>query len=434
VRHATTRPALSLLLLAALVASLVALPAPSADASVGARTRSSLEQRAESRLFARHNEARVDPGSFGHPSETPQPRFLWAEDVAQVARGWSDTMAKTRDFHHNPDFTKQTCCWTTIGENIAYFGPYTFVGGFGTDGTIEGAADLLMQMWMDSGGHRRNIMDAGYTQVGLGVTVDANNVVWATAVFRRPTASGPAGSTTYGGTSAPAPEPEPDPEPEPEPWDGPEPTIRDTRPACPDNGAILDAGFLDVTGASQLRAVNCLAWWRVTGGTTSTTYSPAALVRRDQMASFIARAIERSGGTLPDPARHHFADVSEGSPHASAINRLAQAGVIGGYADGTFGPSRTVTRAQMARFLAQGFEARTGQALPTSGTQWFRDTEGSALEGDINRIAEAGWAGGYGNGEYRPGAGVRRDHMAYFVTRWLSQLVDDAQVAGPASW
>jgi uncharacterized protein YkwD len=416
VRTAAQRPSTVLLLIVALVAALVAalvvvLSVP-ADAST-ARARTSIEQRAESRLFDGHNIARRDPGRYGHGGETPQTRFLWAEDVAQVARAWSDTMARTRDLEHNPRYASETCCWTMISENIAYFGPYTWAG----DGTVEHTADRLMQMWMDSTGHRGNIMNGGYEQVGIGVTVDANDVVWATAVFRRPAASAPAGSTSYGGTPAPTPEPEP--------WNGPEPVIRDTSAACPD-GTVLDAGFVDVVGLTQLRAVNCMAWWQVTSGTSPTTYTPASLVRRDQMASFIARAIVQSGGELPAPTRHHFPDVPRTSPHADAINRLAEAGVVGGFADGTFGPTRTVTRAHLSRFLAEGFEHRTGTSRPDPSTVWFRDIEGHALERTINQIAEAGWAGGYGDGEYRPGAGVRRDHMAYFITRWLSHLVDEA--------
>jgi hypothetical protein len=45
-----------------------------------------------------------------------------------------------------------------------------------------------------------------------------------------------------------------------------------------------------------------------------------------------------------------FADTA-GSVHGDAINRVAAAGIITGYADGTFRADHTVTRGQMATFL-----------------------------------------------------------------------------------
>ena len=43
-----------------------------------------------------------------------------------------------------------------------------------------------------------------------------------------------------------------------------------------------------------------------------------------------------------------FSDVTGAVEHATAINVLAQLGVIGGYEDGTFKPEQNVTRAEMA--------------------------------------------------------------------------------------
>jgi uncharacterized protein YkwD len=408
VPHTVPRSRPILLVLAALVASFVTLPAGPADATP---TRTGDEQQAEARMFDEHNRARTDPASFGHAGETPRPALLWAEDLAEVARAWSDTMARTGEFHHNPNYASQACCWRYIGENIAYVGPWSYFGG------IEPTADRLVQLWMDSDGHRRNIMRAEFSQVGIGATIDGNGRVWATAVFRQPDASAPRGTATYGG----APE---------APVAYPTPVIRDTTPACP-LGGVPDAGFLDLVTDAQRRAVNCLAAWNITGGTTATTYAPALPVRRDQMATFLARAIERSGGSLPTPTRRHFDDVPVSSPHAASIEKLAEAGIIGGVGNRRFAPSRTVTRGQMARFLSAGFEGRTGEALPAAEGPWFRDTGGSAFERHIDQVAQAGWAGGFGDHEYRPGLEVRRDHMAFFVTRWLSHLIDDGHAVRP---
>jgi hypothetical protein len=52
------------------------------------------------------------------------------------------------------------------------------------------------------------------------------------------------------------------------------------------------------------------------------------------MASFIARLVERSGGTLPTPSRDWFADDA-GSVHEGSINRLAEVGIVSGKRPGS---------------------------------------------------------------------------------------------------
>jgi uncharacterized protein YkwD len=398
-------PAAILLLFVAVVL------APSTTAAA-ATTRGADEARAEERLFAEHNRARLEPAAYGYAVEPTRRPLLWAEDLADVARAWSDRMASAGRVQHNPTFASDTCCWLAVAENVGTVVP--------SSESIGAAAERLLQLWMDSAGHRRTIMSSGHTQIGLGVAIDPRGAWWVTAIFRAPTADAPSGATSYPVISAAANEP----------WPGPSPTIRSTRAACPEDGSVPDAGFEDLRGDARIHAVDCLVWWRISGGTSPTSFSPSNLVRRDQVASFVARAIERSGGHLPTPGRHRFDDVPLISPHAGAVNALAEAGIIGGYADGTFRPGDRVTRAQMSRFLVEGFTHRTGGRLPAPSTVWFSDIDGDAFADDINKIAEAGWAGGRGDGTYRPGDGVRRDHMALFLTRWLAHLIEDGYAVG----
>lgn len=53
-------------------------------------------------------------------------------------------------------------------------------------------------------------------------------------------------------------------------------------------------------------------------------------------------------------ASHLFTDVPTTHPFHSEIGRLADAGVIAGYPDGTFRPGSAVTRGALAGFLARG--------------------------------------------------------------------------------
>jgi hypothetical protein len=200
---------------------------------------------------------------------------------------------------------------------------------------------------------------------------------------------------------------------------GAQPQPRGIEQACPPE-QIPDAGFEDTAGNTHEAAINCLAFYEITQGTTPTTYSPHATVRRDQMATFIARFLEVSGVDLPEEPVHAFADVPPDHVHALRINQLAELGVVGGFPDGTYRPADTVLRDQMAAFINRGIGHVTGAEL--AGDPVFTDTAGNPHEPHINGLASEGIVAGFGDGTYRPRDPVFRDQMASFIMRTVDLL------------
>jgi len=76
-------------------------------------------------------------------------------------------------------------------------------------------------------------------------------------------------------------------------------------------------------------------------------YCPDRVVRRDEMAAFLARSL----GLTPS-ATDGFAD-DDGSVFEGQIGAIADAGITVGCADGLFCPDRPVLREEMAAFLAR---------------------------------------------------------------------------------
>ena len=140
------------------------------------------------------------------------------------------------------------------------------------------------------------------------------------------------------------------------------------------------------------------------------TYRPGHSVTRGQMATFIARGLGLLDGAAADDAG--FPDTA-GSPHATAINAIAEAGITAGYADGTFGPNDPVSRGQMATFLTRALH------LPPGPAPAFDDVARSAHADAIAAVASAGIASGYTDGTFRPTAPVTRAQMATFFVRAL---------------
>jgi uncharacterized protein YkwD len=78
-------------------------------------------------------------------------------------------------------FTAQGVHWTSAGENIGY-------GSAGSSqaaivGAANGLTDSMLAEQPPNDGHRRNLLNTGFRQIGLAVDRDANGLVWMTQDF-----------------------------------------------------------------------------------------------------------------------------------------------------------------------------------------------------------------------------------------------------------
>ena len=107
--------------------------------------------------------------------------LAWDPQLAGLANDWSAGMAGSGNFaHRDLSGVIRSPGWAgvynSLGENI--------VTGGGLTSASSHAA------WMNSPGHRQNLLQAGYDSVGIGVFCDANGRLWATQNFGRHAGSG----------------------------------------------------------------------------------------------------------------------------------------------------------------------------------------------------------------------------------------------------
>jgi hypothetical protein len=191
-------------------------------------------------------------------------------------------------------------------------------------------------------------------------------------------------------------------------------------------GQVPAAGFRDTAGSTFAFEIDCIVAYGVAEGTSRTTYSPGDTVTRGQMASFLARVLEAAGRTRPANLPDRFRD-DDGTRHEANIDWLAFTGVVSGFADGTYRPSAPVTRAQMASFLSNVILDLDGRR-PTSTTDHFWDDDGNHHEANINGLASEGITTGVGGTSFNPNGLVTRQQMAGFLARELDYLVDTGRV------
>ena len=122
------------------------------------------------------------------------PKLTSRSTLVSVARNWAATMASQSKLYHNPRLTSAVSNWRYVGENV----------GYGPDALTVHVA------FMNSPGHRANILDRDYSEVGVGAVVVGDRV-WVAEVFRRPmrvttssvtTTSGFPGKLTYGSSGS----------------------------------------------------------------------------------------------------------------------------------------------------------------------------------------------------------------------------------------
>ena len=117
------------------------------------------------------------------------------------------------------------------------------------------------------------------------------------------------------------------------------------------------------------------------------------------------------------PRASTFSDVGE-NWFAQAVNYLASIKIIEGYPDGTFGPNRSITRAEFAA-IASRFDN-----LTETSTNAFPDIEGHWAKAYINSAFARGWVSGYAeDNTFRPQRNITRAEVVKVVNNMMNRRV-----------
>ncbi|GEA86708.1 CAP domain-containing protein [Cellulomonas cellasea] len=155
----------------ALLATGLAVPsplvAPAAAATVPAASTTAVTLPApgspEAYLFTRVNQVRAQNGLAP---------LQYRARLGEVAEAWSQEMARVKVLSHNPRISSLIePGWTAWGENVG------FAGGYANN------AERIFTGWMNSAGHRANILSTRFTSIGIGAATDSRGYLWSTQDF-----------------------------------------------------------------------------------------------------------------------------------------------------------------------------------------------------------------------------------------------------------
>jgi hypothetical protein len=306
----------------------------------------------ESCLLDKINDARAGDGAR---------TLIMASDIVDGVRDWSEWMAYNT-FRHTTTSERYAILPDgafTAGENIAWrWDPN------------QQDCSPIHSMFMNSSGHRDNILRTKWRYVGLGAYMESDGTWWVTEIFFDANGYSPVCEGTF----------------------------------CDDDGSMFEADIERMAAKAITTGCN---------PPTNNRFCPDAYVTRGQMAAFLARALNLTNRGSVD-----FAD-DNGHMFEADIERLATAGITKGCnppSNTRFCPDSKVTRGQMAAFLARALN------LTNRGSVDFTDDDGLAFEADIERIAAAGITKGCNppsNTRFCPNDHLTRGQMAAFLMRAL---------------
>ncbi len=159
-------------------------------------------------------------------------------------------------------------------------------------------------------------------------------------------------------------------------------------------------------------------WTRLEGGKIAGNRITVDIRR---LLPMVVLAVDRSG--KPDSGAKPVPKLGDIAGHwaETIIREAVAAGIATGYADGTFKPNRTVTRAEFAVLLVKALKLKGTNAPPE-----FADAAkiGAWAKESVMLAAQAGILKGYKDGTFRPGAEITRAEMAAMIANAMGGSPD----------
>ncbi|SFK82180.1 S-layer homology domain-containing protein [Paenibacillus sp. 1_12] len=181
-----------------------------------------------------------------------------------------------------------------------------------------------------------------------------------------------------------------------------------------------DKTFADLKGHWAKADVELLASKLLVKGSSDTAFAPQNQITRAEFAALLVRA-----AGLTEEATTKFPDVTANDWFAGAVGAASKAGLIDGFENGTFQPSATVTREQMAVMISRAIEF-TGKKGDSDGKKLaaFEDNSNIAVwaKDAVATAVNAGIVNGTTDKTFAPSGQAIRAEAVVMLSRLLKFL------------
>lgn len=142
---------------------------------------------------------------------------------------------------------------------------------------------------------------------------------------------------------------------------------------------------------------------------------PNGRITRAEVATIFYRLLDPEVRERSRTRQNDFSDVHAGDWFCTAVSTMARLGVVNGYPDGRFAPNEPITRAEFAAICAR-FDQNAA-----SGAAGYTDIRGHWAAQEIARATELEWVYGYADSTFRPDQSITRAEAMAIVNRVLKR-------------
>lgn len=136
-------------------------------------------------------------------------------------------------------------------------------------------------------------------------------------------------------------------------------------------------------------------------------------------------------GSISTVSAVNFSDVPTGAYYYEPVYNLSWDEIIGGYPDGTFGPTKSITRAELAVILVN----MLGLEASSSASQRFSDVPTSHWAyGFVATAASEGFVSGYPNGTFQPNKAVSYNEALTMIVALMGYKATDLPGSYPTNF
>lgn len=167
--------------------------------------------------------------------------------------------------------------------------------------------------------------------------------------------------------------------------------------------------------------IELLASKLIINGVSDSSFAPDDELTRAQFAALIVRSL----GILESEATGTYRDVSEDAWYAAAVSAASEAGIVTGYADGTFRPDEKITREQITVMLARTLAyAEKAPDTDIRVLEKFKDRSEISdwAQSGVSTSVKAGIIQGVTSDSFAPDQYATRAQASVMIKRMLQYL------------
>lgn len=196
--------------------------------------------------------------------------------------------------------------------------------------------------------------------------------------------------------------------------------VEPEQPVEEEKPVVPSVQFADTQGHWASEAIRKMAGRGILKGYEDGTFGPSKQITRAEFAAVVARTFGFEGTAATSP----FKDAQLGKWYTEPVVNLYEKGIVTGRPDGTFGVNDSITNEEMAVMISRSL---TALAVELEGERTYvpfkdADTISSFAQDAVKELYEAGIISGMPDGTYKPKDSTTRAQVAVIMDRILTIL------------